>query len=300
MARTGEAAGPAGPTGATDLAGADPDDVRRRMEATLDRYHLLGQEPIVEPLGTFKIDLERPYVWGANHVRSPRAATPDEVERLLGRLQEHYAGFEHLQIVTDLDTPDVLEARLALDGWKLDLTLQHLLVGDLVIPSGRSAVDGLAIDAVRTDDDWAEMLRLTRLDHLGEAAREGREPWTEELTGQMVSHRRRKAPEVQPWLARLDGEAVGMFSSLPGVDGVGLVEDLFVDQPARGRGVAQALIAHATADARSRGAGPVIIGSRPDDWPKTLYARMGFRPMFLERVWDLDVGLTPRPSTALP
>ena len=84
----------------------------------------------------------------------------------------------------------------------------------------------------------------------------------------MVGHQRRKAPEMQPWLARIDGEAVGMFSSMPGVDGIGLVEDLFVAQTARGQGIAQALIAHATADARARGAGPVIIGSLPDDWPK--------------------------------
>ena len=130
---------------------------------------------------------------------------------------------------------------------------------------------------------------MTRLDHIEEAAKAGREPWPEHLSRQMVGHKRRKAPEMQPWLARIDGRPVGMFSSMPGVDGVGLVEDLFVDPSVRGRGIAQALIAHATADARARGAGPVIIGSLLDDWPKTLYARLGFQPVFVERCWDLDL-----------
>jgi hypothetical protein len=39
----------------------------------------------------------------------------------------------------------------------------------------------------------------------------------------------------------------------------------------------------------------VIIGSLVDDWPKQLYARLGFRPTFVERVWDLD-----RPSNGPP
>ena len=268
---------------------ADAVALRRRMEATLDRYNLLGQEPIVESLATFKVDPDRPDVWDANHVRSARASTPDEIDQLLERIEQVYAGFTHRQLVTDLDTSDALEARLALDSWKLDLTLQHLLVGDLVMPSGRGPAAGLTIEAVRTDEDWDDLVRVTRLDHLEEAVKEKREPLSETFTRHMVGHKRRKAPEMQPWLARLDGEPVGMFSSMPGVDGVGLVEDLFVDQAARGRGVAQALIAHATADARARGAGPVIIGSLADDWPKTLYARMGFRPIFVERVWDKDV-----------
>ncbi|MGZ4682828.1 MAG: GNAT family N-acetyltransferase [Acidimicrobiales bacterium] len=261
-------------------------ELRRRMEATLDRYHGLGQEPLVEPLATFTVDHDRADVWDANQIRSPRASTPDEIDQLLERVEEIYAGHGHRRLMCDLDTPDLLEARLVLDGWTLDLTLQHLLVDDL---PGSTRAAGPAIDPVRSDGDWDELRRVTRLDHLEEATKAGREPWPEELTTRVVGHKRRKAPEMQPWLASIDGEVVGMFSSMPGVDGIGLVEDLFVAPPARGRGVAQALITHATADARSRGAGPVIIGSLPDDWPRLLYARMGFRPTFLELGWDLEV-----------
>ncbi len=266
------------------------------MEATLAHYNALGLELRVEPLATFGRDHDRPDVWDANFVRSVRASSPQEIELLLARIEEIYDGLAHRQLRVDLDTPDALEARLALDGWKLDLTLQHLLVDDLADPGPRTP--GLQIDAVVAEPDWDAMFEVTRLDHLEEAVKGRREPWPEELTRHMVGHKRRKAPEVQAWLARLDGEPVGMFSSMPGVDGIGLVEDLFVVQPMRGRGIARALIVHATADARGRGAGPVIIGSLVDDWPKQLYARMGFRPVFLERSWDLD--LTPGRTLATP
>ena len=264
----------------------DPVDLRRRMEATLARYNSIGQELVVDPLATFGRDHDRSDVWDANFVRSVRASNPDEIEQLLVRIEEVYDGLTHRQVRIDLDTPDPFEARLALDGWRFDLTLQHLLVGELADPG--PPTPGLRIDPVVDERDWDDLLRVTRLDHLEEAVKGRREPWPEELTRHMVGHKRRKAPEVQPWLARVDGAAVGMFSSMPGVDGVGLVEDLFVAQDVRGRGIAQALIVHATADARSRGAGPVIIGSLVDDWPKLLYARMGFRPVFVERSWDLD------------
>jgi GNAT superfamily N-acetyltransferase len=256
------------------------------MEATLAWYHSLGEELLIEPLATFGLDPDRPDVWDANFVRSARASTPDEIDRLLERIEEVYAGTRHRQLRIDLDTPDPLEARLALDGWQLDLTLQHLLVGELAEPGPRPA--GLRIEPVADEADWDDLGAVTRLDHLEEAEKGGREPWPEDLTRRTVGHRRRKAPEMQPWLARLDGRAVGMFSSMPGIDGVGLVEDLFVAREQRGQGIAQALIAHATADARARGAGPVIIGSLTDDWPKVLYARMGFRPVFVERAWNLE------------
>jgi GNAT superfamily N-acetyltransferase len=262
-----------------------PAELRRRMEATLDRYHLLGTRPILDPLARFSLDPDRPDVWDANQVRAPRAASPDEIDHLLERIEELYGGLSHRRVVIDLDASDALEARLALDGWQLDTTLQHLLTGPTPTPPSRT---DLTISAVQDEADWAELERLTRLDHIEEAAKATRDPWPGELTRAMVGHRRLKAPEMQPWLAWSDGTAVGMFSSMPGDNGIGLVEDLFVEAEARGRGIAQALIAHATADARDRGATSVIIGSLPDDWPKLLYARLGFRPVFVERAWDLD------------
>ena len=71
---------------------------------------------------------------------------------------------------------------------------------------------------------------------------------------------------------------------------MGKVEDLFTDPDFRGRGVASALIASAVADARERGAGPVLVGARPDDTPRLMYAAMGFRPLCLTRAYRLMLG----------
>jgi predicted GNAT family acetyltransferase len=67
------------------------------------------------------------------------------------------------------------------------------------------------------------------------------------------------------------------------VNGIGQVEDLFTHPDFRHRGIATALIAHCVADARARGAGPVLITADPLDTPKQMYAAMGFRPFSVTR-----------------
>lgn len=284
----------------------DPIELRRRAEATLDHYFALSGSVVVHRLGRFLFEPSRPQVWDANHLRRPRAATPDQIDELLAALDQTYAGMGHRQVVTDLDTPDPLEARLALMSWTLDTVIQHVLVGPLRLDRVHTtAPDRLELHPATTDQDWASMAALTRADHLEEATKEGREPWSESLTQQMVDHRREKGPEVQAWLARIDGLDVGMFSALPGspeslastesssaaeddpdlAGPVGLVEDLFVDPGWRGQGISVALIERCVDDARRREAGPVIIGSEPADWPKGLYARLGFTPLWVQHWW---------------
>jgi GNAT superfamily N-acetyltransferase len=90
-----------------------------------------------------------------------------------------------------------------------------------------------------------------------------------------------RACEIRP----VDGAAVAYFSSWPGIAGVGMVEDLFTLPSHRGRGIARALIHHGVADARTRGAQSVLIGSDPDDTPKHLYAAMGFEPTCVTWGW---------------
>lgn len=62
-----------------------------------------------------------------------------------------------------------------------------------------------------------------------------------------------------------------------------MVEDLFTHPDYRHRGIATALIARGVADARARGAGPVIIGADPTDTPMRMYAALGFRPIIVVR-----------------
>jgi GNAT superfamily N-acetyltransferase len=99
----------------------------------------------------------------------------------------------------------------------------------------------------------------------------------------MVVSKQFKAPALSFWLARVDDSEAAFFSSWPGLDGVGIVEDLFTRPEFRRRGIATALIAHCVADARARGAGPVAISARAADTPKHMYAAFGFRPVAISR-----------------
>ena len=94
-------------------------------------------------------------------------------------------------------------------------------------------------------------------------------------------------PAGRLWLARVDGRDGAHLSSWPGENGVGKHEDLLTHPALGNRGVALAVIHHGVWDARERGAGPVVIGARPEDTPKRLYARLGFRPFCVCRSWLL-------------
>jgi GNAT superfamily N-acetyltransferase len=101
--------------------------------------------------------------------------------------------------------------------------------------------------------------------------------------------RRGKFPETRGWFACVDGEPRAFFSSWPGDNGVGIVEDLYTHPEYRKRGLATALIARCVADCRERGAGPVLINSNIDDTPKHLYVRLGFRPLYVGRSYTKQV-----------
>ena len=129
-----------------------------------------------------------------------------------------------------------------------------------------------------SDDDWAVVRRLTRLDHEETARRRLHPLWDEDVTTQTVATKRAKAPDLRFWLARADGIDCAFLSSWPGANGVGKVEDLFTHPDFRHRGIATALIVYCVRDARARGAGPVLIGALLNDTPMHMYVGMGFRP----------------------
>jgi len=56
------------------------------------------------------------------------------------------------------------------------------------------------------------------------------------------------------------------------------VEDVYTAPEARGRGYARTLVTYATTRARSAKCDPIFIIADDDDWPKHLYADIGFQP----------------------
>ena len=244
--------------------------------ATLLGYFELGNDVVDEGDVRWVRNPACAEIYDANHGTAVRAATPEGIEAVLRRADELFADHQHRTFKVDPRTPAAFEARLLLDGYAQETEVQLLLTGDL-----RADPPAVDIRPVEGPADWAVLARLTRRDHEEEAEKEGHPPYAPSVTTAMVATKRAKAPALRFFLAGVEGEDCAFFSSRPGPEGsgVGKVEDLFTAREHRHRGIATALIAHAVADARGRGADAVLIGADPTDTPKDMYAAMGFEPV---------------------
>jgi ribosomal protein S18 acetylase RimI-like enzyme len=84
--------------------------------------------------------------------------------------------------------------------------------------------------------------------------------------------------------SRIDGELAGsceLWASAPDA----LVEHVGTLERFRGRGVARSVILQAMEAAGEAGAEHVFIVTDEDDWPKELYARLGFDPIGRDRTF---------------
>lgn len=249
-----------------------------RVYATLVGYLALGHEASAAAHVRFARSQGTPLVYDANFAHHVRAERAEDIEAALAATDRVFAGLGHRQVVWDPGMPAPFEARLALDGYRPRDEVELLLEGDV----GERG-PGLDLRPAETDGDWRSLLALHRLDHEEDAARGFHAPWDMEVTEQIVAAKRAKTPALRFFMARVGGTDCACLSAWPGDNGVGKVEDLFTHPAYRGRGIATALIAACVDDARARGAGPVLIGARPEDTPKHMYAALGFRPICVSR-----------------
>ena len=270
-----------------------PDLVTRAYETEL-AWLALGHALRRSKRMTFVREARTPEVYDANFAAFPRAETPAEVDAAIAEIEAEFAGVEHRQIFWDPGTSLPFEARLQLDDYAAHDEVVLVLEGALPARTG-----GVEIRPVERDADWDAVTELCWLDHQEEVAKGFHGPWPRAITEQVVACKRWKAPAVRFFIARVDGVDCGFFSGFPGENGVGMVEDLFTRADFRGRGIARALISACVDDARARGAGPVLIGARPDDTPKQMYAALGFRPLCVRRAYlRVPPGSPLRPDSA--
>jgi GNAT superfamily N-acetyltransferase len=242
------------------------------------RYLALGGEVVDGPSCRVIRKDAAAIVHDVNHLQVDEDARAEEA---LAFLEASLGDRPYRKVYTGPTAPPDLVARLVLEDYVPDPTLQLLLEGDLEGPPP-IACD---IRPVLGDLEWEHLDHLVRAGHVEIDQKDGTQIYSEELTRQMQSVRRWAADHVQFFLARVDDEPVGFFSSWPGVGGLGMVEDLFTLPSHRNRGIARALIHHCVADARARGAGAVLIGAEVDDTPKSLYAALGFKPTCVTYGW---------------
>jgi GNAT superfamily N-acetyltransferase len=258
-------------------------DLIRSALAVTQAFMALGNERFEADGATLIRNRETPQVRDANHVTHVTASTPDEIEGLVARVEWEFAGFPHRRFDLDFTTPPAFEAHLALEGYRrwdaLVMLLESDLMGEAKPHDVREITDNAGWQA-RTallDVDWREYSQ--RMDS----------PFDEQAVEAMMRSRLLKTPPVRHWLAYAEGQPRAYCASWEGLDGVGQVEDLFTHPDYRRRGLATALIHRSVADCRERGAGPVVIVADANDWPKQMYAAMGFRPVAVVRSYGKDI-----------
>ena len=208
-----------------------------------------------------------PAVWSVNQVR---VALPLGFEAVVALAEEQLATTPYLHIVLEhQDAGPALEDVFRGAGWKAEREVLMQLSAEPDRKIDTSAV----IDA--GEDEVAEMmqrwysedqLRPNELEQLTEFSRRESRACGDRLLG----------------VRSIDG-ALLAITKLRSAGSMAQVEDVYAAPEARGRGFARALVTRAVELARAGDHDLIFIIADDNDWPKDLYARIGFRP--LGRLW---------------
>jgi predicted GNAT family acetyltransferase len=224
-----------------------------------------------------------PAVWDLNVLRvdEPKGATVEALAAEAERLHSA-ACQQHRRIaVGDEEAGARLEAGFRELGWESDRFVFMAWHG----PGERGA--GTAI--VEEVDSGAQRPLRERVAAV--------EPWADsEETVRMVLDSSRRVAEAggaRHFAVREDGEVVSA-ADLYSDGRTAQVEDVVTSHEHRGRGYASSVVLHAVEEALAGGHEFVFLIADDGDWPKELYARLGFVP--IGRKWTF----LKRPAPAGP
>jgi GNAT superfamily N-acetyltransferase len=238
----------------------------------LERIHrfereieLAGTETVESRLGAGVLTPELPRRHDSNYLLLDRAVNAyeaiGEADRILGG-----AALAHRVILT---FDDQLAWRLMPEfqalGWLFN---RHVLMVQRRRPEKRAD-----LSIVREVDESA--LRPGRMRAILA------QPWgTPELAQQLLDSKMLVAKRAQTRFFAVEvNDEIVAWSDLYVAQGVGQVEDVATEPEHRGKGYATAVVLHAVDEARLAGADLVFLVADDHDWPKKLYARLGFDPI---------------------
>jgi GNAT superfamily N-acetyltransferase len=235
----------------------------------------------MEPIGPGWVVRTRslPWVWSLNQLR---ITEPISFPEMLALADEHLAGLPHRHVLVEHEaTADRLEDAFVSAGWSVERDVLMVLAG----PPDRVA-------------DTSEVTELTEeqmLILMGRWIIEERPAISAEAQDQVQERNRRETRALgERRFGFVGRDDAPLAVTKLRVDGTtAWVEDVYTAPEARGRGYARALVTHAVALATSGGSELTFIIADDDDWPKNLYARLGFRPVGRNRAFHRDVGTAP-------
>lgn len=252
---------------ATRTTTTDPVEKRGRAIARRHAAHVAVCDRI-EPWehGTFVAASRFPTYWDYNALRvegrPPGGLTGTALAEAADRLQGDLA---HRKVeIEDEDAGARLRPEFDALGWRTERIAFMLHTGGVAgDPSPRvREVPADTVDALRRE--W-----------LGEEALDPEHAAVETAVAHLL-------PGELVTLAAPDaGGDPAAYSALRIAGREAEIEDVFCTPSQRGRGLATALVATAVARARAAGVEELWIGADDDDWPKELYARLGFETVWL-------------------
>jgi len=217
-----------------------------------------------------------PLVWSLNQIRITAPASAPDVVALA---DEHQAELPYRHIVVD-DMPEAAEIAddFSRAGWQVD---REVLMS-LTDPPDR-VVDTSRVTELSEDQMLSLVRRWASEDHPGVG---------EDALDQLDEYNRgegRLWQEQRLGVLDRDGNPVAI-TKLRAHGRMSWVEDVYTVAEARGQGAARALVTHATELARRSPSDVTFIIADDNDWPKELYARIGFRPIGFELTFHRAVG----------
>ena len=228
--------------------------------------------------GTAYFNLDFPISYAHNFLDvedAPPSISAATVSDIADRLQGE-AGLDHRSAwVRD----DALGARLDGEFHTLGWSWRNHLV---VMVAGRAPdrlVDTSIVEEVDYDTVRPTFMEMTR-----------REPWADsEKTVAMLVDRRTltaQATNLRHFAVRDGGRFVSV-TDLYSDGTIAQIEDVGTLDEYRGRGYARAVVSKALAVARAEGHEIIWLVADDDDWPKELYAKLGFVPA--DRYWEFTL-----------
>jgi hypothetical protein len=216
-----------------------------------------------------------PLIWDANWVLIEQPGLDFEEIREIAAEVLGGHGMEHRTVlVADLDAgeamvPDVL----ATPGWSVERGVRMVLRGP---PDREPEAEVREVGQDEIEPLRRELIRAGLPGSLRSVAGGGS---TEETIDQLLGwDRRLGAAGGDRWFAaELDGKPASAcrLLSMEGT-GVGQVEDVGTLEPARGNGLARAVTMAAARASAADGNEVTFLGALADDWPRLMYAKLGF------------------------
>jgi N-acetylglutamate synthase-like GNAT family acetyltransferase len=205
-----------------------------------------------------------PSRWDSNFLRVERTvgdATPAELIADADRL---FAGFRHREFVVE---DDAVGGRLAAGFVELGYEADRLAIMALVRDADHEPPN-VVVEEVDVEEVRPLVVQTNLLGHGG---------MTRESAEMLAEFRRVLVDRLGArfFVAKVEREAAG-YCELYQRDGLAQIEDVNTLPAYRGHGVARAFMSAAIAAATEGGADLAFVIADADDWPRQLYAKLGF------------------------